>query len=148
MIQPWPERPLWSPPVIRNLPRTLGLIRSLSFALLASCVFAGLQACGDAGNSDRNKAQIRLVNATGAQSVYAQLALRLNDELRQGQVAYGDNALYTEVNDGSPTLTIHNQNSATALLTASTSLSKARYYTSLAFGGAGALRQVLLDENS
>ncbi len=133
--------------MIRNLPRTLGWFRSLSIALLAIGVLAGLQACGDAGTSDRNKAQIRLVNATGTQGGYAQLALRLNDELRQGQVAYGDSALYAEVDDGSPTLTIHNQNSATALLTAGTNLSKARYYTSLAFGGAGALRQLLLDDN-
>ena len=127
--------------------RALGLFFSLSFALLASGLLAGLQACGDAGTTDRTKAQVRLVNATGIQGGYAQLALRLNDELRRGQVAYGENALYAEVDDGSPTLTIHNQNSATALLTASTTLSKGRYYSSLAFGGAGALRQVLLDDN-
>ncbi len=125
----------------------LGLFPRLFFVLLAGALLAGLQACGDAGTTDRNKAQIRLVNATGSNGGYAQLALRLNDELRQGQVAYGDNALYAEVDDGSPTLTIHNQNSATALLTANTSLSKGRYYSSLAFGAVGALRQLLLDDN-
>ncbi len=120
---------------------------ALFIALLAGLLVAGLQACGGAGNTERNKAQIRLVNATGTVGGYAQLALRLNDELRQGQVAYADNAIYSEVDDGSPTLTIHNQGSTTALLSAGTSLSKGRYYTSLAYGGAGALRQVLLDDN-
>lgn len=119
----------------------------LFVALLVGLLAVGLQACGDAGTTDRNKAQIRLVNAAGTAGGYPQLALRLNDELRQGQVGYGDNALYAEVDDGSPTLTIHSQGSATALLTAATSLSKGRYYTALAYGGAGALRQLLLDDN-
>ncbi len=123
---------------------------------LAGCLLGLLQGCGDAGTTDRNKSQIRLVNATsavastgtGAGGGYAQLALRLDDVLRQGQVAYGDNAVYAEVDDGSPSLTIHNQNnSTTALLTASTNLGKGRYYTSLAYGAVGALRQMLLDDN-
>lgn len=127
---------------------------------LASGLLVLLQACGDAGTTDRNKAQMRLVNATSSTvsagpatpssatgGGYAQLALRLDDVQRQGQVAYGDNAAYTEVDDGSPSLSIHNQNSATALLTATTSLGKGRYYTSLAYGTVGALRQVLLDDN-
>ncbi len=117
------------------------------FLLLTAWVLAGLQACGDAGTTDRNKAQIRLANATAASGGYPQLTLRLNDELRQGQVAYGENAIYAETDDGSPTLAISTQSSATALLTASTSLSKGRYYTSLAYGYAGAARQVLLDDN-
>ena len=126
---------------------------------LAGGLLGLLQACGDAGTTDRNKAQIRLVNATSStvssststSSVssggYAQLALRLDDVQRQGQVVYGDNSVYAEVDDGSPSLSIHNQNSATALLTASSSLSKGRYYTSLAYGTVGALRHVLLDDN-
>lgn len=123
---------------------------------LAGGLLGLLQACGDAGTTDRNKAQIRLVNATSSTvnttatstgGGYAQLALRLDDVQRQGQVAYGDNAVYAEVDDGSPSLSIHNQNSATALLTAATSLSKGRYYTSLAYGTVGALRHVLLDDN-
>ncbi len=120
---------------------------SLMFVAWAGFVLAALQACGDAGTTDRNKAQIRLVNATAINGGYAQLALRLNDELRQGQVAYGDNAIYAEVDDGSPTLAISTQTSATALLTATASLSKGRYYTALAYGYAGAARQVLLDDN-
>ena len=111
---------------------------------------AKLQGCGDAGTTDRNKAQMRLVNATAASVAsggYAQLVLRVNDELRQGQVAYGENALYAEVDDGSATLAISTPTSATALLTATASLSKGRYYTSLVFGYAGAARQLLLDDN-
>lgn len=122
-----------------------------AFAFVAAGLLAGLQACGDAGTTDRNKAQIRLVNATGSgagsSAGYPQLALRLNDELRQGQVAYGDNAVYAEVDDGSPTLTLSTQNSATALLTSTVNLSKGRYYTALAYGSAGTLRQLLLDDN-
>ena len=117
------------------------------FAVLSAWVLAGLQACGDAGTTDRSKAQIRLVNATAPSGGYAQLTLRLNDELRQGQVAYGENAIYAEADDGSPTLAISTQASATALLTSTASLSKGRYYTSLAYGYAGAARQVLLDDN-
>jgi hypothetical protein len=127
---------------------------------LATGLLLLLQACGDAGTTDRNKAQIRLVNATSATVIanppavatatgggYAQLALRLDDVQRQGQVSYGNSAAYSEVDDGSPSLSIHNQASSTALLTASTNLSKGRYYTSLAYGTVGALRQVLLDDN-
>lgn len=120
---------------------------NLMLVFVAAGLLAGLQACGDAGTTDRSKAQIRLVNATGVSSGYPQLALRLNDELRQGQVAYGDSAAYAEVDDGSPTLTITTPTSASALLTAGSSLSKGRYYTALAFGHAGAARQLLLDDN-
>ncbi len=115
--------------------------------LLAAVVLPLLHACGGAANTDRNQAQIRLVNATNETTGYPQLALRLDDQQRQGQVAYGENAVYAEVDDGSPTLTITTQASSTALLTTTPALAKGRYYTSLALGTAGALRQLLLDDN-
>jgi hypothetical protein len=115
--------------------------------LLAAGLMVLLQGCGGAANTERNKAQIRLVNATHASTGYPLLALRLDDQQRQGQAAYGQNAVYAEVDDGSPSLTITTQASGTALLTATPTLSKGRYYTSLALGAAGALRQVLLDDN-
>ncbi len=137
-------------PTPQRQPRPARL--GLAFLLWAVGLLGLLQACGGGASTDRNKAQIRLVNATSStistsSGGYAQLALRLDDQLRQGQVAYGDNAVYAEVDGGSPTLSITNQGSNTALLTAATSLSKGRYYTSLAYGKAGALRQVLLDDN-
>ena len=49
--------------------------------VITACLLA---ACG--GGADRTKAQLRMVNAS---SGYTQLDLRVDDQLRQGAVAYG-----------------------------------------------------------
>lgn len=99
-----------------------------------------LTACG--GGADRTKAQVRLVNA----SAYAQLDLRVDDELRQGQVAYGAAEGYVEVAPGKTT-TLSSSGLATSLLSFVPSQSKKKHYTLLAYGPTGDLRQQQLDED-
>ena len=83
-------------------------------ATLGAAPLAALQACG--GGTDRSNAQIRLVNATSLVAGYDDLALRLDDQQRQGPLAYGGSEAYAEVDNGSPTLSVSRQSSATALL--------------------------------
>jgi hypothetical protein len=111
-------------------------------AVLGGAVLA-LTACG--GGTDRTKAQMRMVNAS---SGYAQLDYRVDDQLRQGAVAYGETASYVEVDPGKASTTITAAGSPTALLSFTPGVSAKKYYTVLAYGVAGALKQLLLDENS
>jgi len=99
-------------------------------------------ACG--GGTDRNKAQVRLVNASGG---YTELGLRVDSQTRQGTVGYGATASYVEVDPDETETEITAAGSPTPLLSFTPSVSKDRYYTVLAHGEAGALRQVLLDDN-
>ncbi|MDP3612560.1 MAG: DUF4397 domain-containing protein, partial [Rubrivivax sp.] len=101
-----------------------------------------LAACG--GGTDRTKAQLRLVNAS---SGYAQLDLRVDDQLRQGGVNYGGSAGYVEIDPDDTRTSVSSVGSATALLSFTPSLSARKFYTVLAYGGAGALRHALLDDN-
>ena len=101
-----------------------------------------LGACG--GGADRTKAQVRLVNASAG---YAQLDLRVDDQLRQGAVAYGAAEGYFEVGPGKAASTISSVSSATTLLSFTPSLSEKKFYTLLAYGPAGALQYQQLDEN-
>jgi len=103
-----------------------------------------LSACGGGGN-DRTKAKLRLVNASAG---YASLDLRVDDTLTQGAVSYGNTASYTEVSPGNADSSLTVAGSATALLAFKPALSKDRHYTLLAYGGQGALKQVLLDDNA
>lgn len=107
-------------------------------ALGAALVLAG---CG--GGADRTKAQVRLVNAS---SGYGSLELRVDDEVRQAGVTYGNNAAYAEAKPGKPTA-IFATGGASALLSFTPSTDERKYYTVLAYGAAGALKQVVLDEN-
>ena len=107
---------------------------------LTACLLA---ACG--GGADRTKAQVRMVNAS---SGYAQLDLRIDDQLRQGAVAYGATAGYIEVDPGKAASSISSVGSATPLLSFTPAISEKKYYTLLAFGAAGALRQQTLDDNA
>lgn len=109
-------------------------------ALLATLLV--LAGCG--GGSDRTKAHVRLVNASGG---YAQLDLREAGTLRQGGVAYGASADYVDVDPSPDDLAVHAVGSPTALLTLHPSLSKDKRYTLLAYGRAGGLRYQLLDDN-
>ncbi len=112
----------------------------LASLLLSSTLLVA--ACG--GGSDRTKAQVRLVNASGG---YAQLDLRVDGQVRQGGVAYGATSTYAEVDPDDADTEINAANSPTPLLSFTPAVSKDRYYTVLAFGEAGALRQALLDDN-
>lgn len=102
-----------------------------------------MAACG--GGTDRTKAQVRLVNAS---SGYAQLDLRMGDQQRFGAVPYGASAGYAEVDPDDSSVSISSSGSATSLVSFTAALSAKKHYTVLAYGAAGALRQVLLDDNA
>jgi Domain of unknown function (DUF4397) len=110
-------------------------------AALAATMMVLLAACG--GGTDRTKAQVRLVNAS---SGYAQLDLRVDDKTVQSGVTYGNSASYVEA-EPSKSSAIFASNGATALLSFTPSTSERKYYTVLAYGPAGSLKQVTLDEN-
>ena len=111
-------------------------------AALAALLITLLAGCG--GGADRTKAQVRLVNASTG---YASLELRVDDESRQSGVAYGGSASYVEAKPGK-VFAVYSPSAATSLLSFTPSVSADRHYTVLAYGRAGALKQVLLDENS
>ncbi len=111
-------------------------------AALAITALAVLAGCG--GGTDRTKAQVRLVNASTG---YDRLELRVDDQLRQGSVPYGGSAGYVEAEPGK-TFTVGSPNSPTSLLSFTPSVSANKYYTLLTYGRAGALKQVLLDDNN
>ncbi|MDO8420080.1 MAG: DUF4397 domain-containing protein [Rubrivivax sp.] len=102
-----------------------------------------LAACGG-GGADRTKAQVRLVNASDA---YAALDLRVDGQVRQGGVAYGAGAGYAEVDTGEADSAITRSGSATALLSFTPAVARGKYYTLLAYGAEGALRQMQIDDN-
>lgn len=101
-----------------------------------------LVACG--GGADRTKAQVRLVNAS---SGYTGLDLRVDNELRQGAVSYGNSAAYVEADPGKA-FTLHTAGSSTSLLNFTPSVSARRYYSVLAYGPLGALKPLVLDDNA
>jgi hypothetical protein len=109
-------------------------------ALAATALVA---ACGG-GGADRTKAQVRLVNAS---SGYAQLDWRVDDQLRQGAVAYGETSSYAEADPGK-TNTLLRAGTGTALLTFNPGVSERKHYTLLAYGPQGGLKQLLLDDNA
>jgi len=102
-----------------------------------------LTACGGDG-TDRTKAQLRLVNASAA---YAALDLRVDDQVRQAGVAYGADVGYVEVDTGKADSAIARSGSATALLSFTPTVARGKYYTVLAHGAEGALRQMQIDDN-
>ncbi|RVU49435.1 DUF4397 domain-containing protein [Rubrivivax rivuli] len=111
-------------------------------ATLALAAAALLAACG--GGADRTKAQVRLVNAS---SGYTQLDLRVDNEVRQAGVSYGNAASYVEADPGKA-FTLHSAGNSTSLLSFTPSVSARKHYTVLAYGASGAARQVLLDDNA
>ncbi|MCW5636370.1 MAG: DUF4397 domain-containing protein [Rubrivivax sp.] len=110
---------------------------------LALVVALALGACG--GGVDRTKAQVRLVNASDG---YPALDFIVEGSLRQGGVAYGGSAGYAEVDTEDNDTTIAATGSPTALLSFTPSLARNRHYSVLAFGGTGALRQLVVEENA
>lgn len=111
-------------------------------AALAVAALALVSGCG--GGADRTKALVRLVNASTG---YSQLEMRVDDQLRQGGVAYGGSAGYAETDPGKP-FTVTSPSSPTALLSFTPSVSAKKYYSLLAYGRAGGLKQVMLDDNN
>lgn len=114
-------------------------------ALVVSLAAGWLAACGGGGD-DRTKAQVRLVHAADAQA-YPALELTVDGTLRHGNVAYGQTAAYADIDPDKTTSAISAAGSPTALLNFTPSVARNRHYTVLAFGGAGTLRQLLVDEN-
>jgi Domain of unknown function (DUF4397) len=142
-----------------------GLVSRLTLVLVAALA-ASLAACGG-GATDPSKAQLRLVNATGpviastpitsapitsTSATYNELALRLDGQAVQGQVAYGETGTYAEVGTGSPAATLTRPASSAALLSFTPSLAKGKYTTVLAYGSErgneGTLAQLALDDNA
>lgn len=108
---------------------------------MAALLLMLLAACG--GGTDRTKAQVRLVNASTG---YAALELRVDNQTRQSSVAYGGSSAYVETDPGK-TNAIFSPGSPTALLSFNPAVSAKKYYSLLAYGAAGVLKQVLLDDN-
>lgn len=122
----------------------MSMLRRTAVGALAAAAAAAalLAACG--GGADRTKAQVRLINA----SDYVQLDLRVDGELRQGQVSYGNSANYVEVDPDEADTQVTAAGSSTALLSFTPSVSKKKHYAVLAYGSQGALKQVVLDEDT
>lgn len=114
--------------------------------LMAAALASVLAACGGGGD-DRTKAQVRLVHAADA-AAYPALQLTVDGTVRQGDIAYGQTAAYAEIDPDRTTSTISAAGSPTALLNFTPAVARNRHYTVLAFGGAGTLRQLLVDENA
>jgi len=112
--------------------------------LLAALVAFGLLAgCG--GGTDRTKAHVRLVNASAG---YARLDVNQAGTPRQTALGYGQTAAYADFDRGSDTdLTVLATAAPTAMVTLRPALAKDQYYTLLAYGGAGALATLMLDDN-
>ena len=118
------------------------LVRWILWLLLCATA-AALSGCYVAPD-DRTKARLRLVNATRD---YASLDLRVDGSLRQSAVAYGGSAGYVEIEPDKASTTLTTSGSATSLLSFTPTVAKNQDYAVLAFGKAGALREVVLDEN-
>ncbi len=119
-------------------------MRGVTMKWLGPClaVLGLLAACG--GGEDLTKAKVRLVNASG----YSALDMVVGDEAKLTSVAYGSTETYADVDPGKSGTELRRTGGSTALLSFTPALSKKRYYTVLAYGGEGALRSLLLDDNS
>jgi hypothetical protein len=111
---------------------------------LATVAVAALSLAACGGGTDKTKAQVRLVNAT---IDYGSLQMSVDGSLRQSGLGYGSTADYTEVDPGKAASIISQTGSATSLLSFTPSVSKGDYYTVLAYGALGTLKQVTLDDN-
>jgi hypothetical protein len=122
--------------------RTHPLRRRTALAALALPAVAALPGCG--GGTDRRRAQVRLVNASTGNPL---LELRVDDQLKHAAVAYGERAAYAEADPDEPETTVFASGSPTALLRFVPPYANDRWFTVLAFGPAGALRALTLDDN-
>jgi hypothetical protein len=117
--------------------------RRLATGLVLVLPALWLAACGGGNDRDRTSAQLRLVNASG----YTALDLRVDDSARQTQVAYGDSAVYVNVDPDDASTAVTRSGSTTALQSLTPALARDNSYTLLAYGPEGALRVLLLDDN-
>ncbi len=101
-----------------------------------------MAACG--GGADKTKAHVRLVNASGG---YSALQLQVKDSTVVASAGYGENAAYQDVDKGTSDASVSRPGSATVLSTTSISLGKDDFYTLLAYGAAGDLATLLIDDN-
>lgn len=128
--------------VLRAIGR--GGSRLLFAAGLAGLVgLSGLAGCG--GGEDLSQARVRLVNAS--QAVDA-LDLVVDNRRVHTAVAYGESPRYAGVDTDDPELRVARSGSPAALVTLRPSLSAGDRYTVVAYGGDGAVRAVLLDDNA
>lgn len=142
--------PLLSPAALRAcfspvtcLARLARLARSArAVAALVAAVLAGAALTGCYSGPDRTKALVRLVNA----STYASLDLRVGDVVQQSAVDYGGNAAYVDVDPGLTQASVNAAGSATALTSFTPSFTRRKHATVLAYGNAGALQQLTLDD--
>ncbi len=93
---------------------------------------------------DRTKAHVRLVNASNG---YENLDLRLQELLTLSTAGYGTATEYSEADASATAATLASAGAATTLSQFTTSLSRDKYFSVVAYGNAGALRQVVLDDN-
>jgi hypothetical protein len=85
--------------------------RQATLALAAgAALLAG--ACGGGEERKRRRSPVRLVNASTG---YDSLELRVDDQLLQAAVAYGERAAYAEADPDEPEVTVFSTGSPTAL---------------------------------
>lgn len=120
-----------------------GARRALLAAGLGLAIVLGLAACG--GGEDRSKAQVRLVHASTG---YAALDLVVDGQRLRRDVAYGGDRAYVEVDPDAADTQITPAGATTALVRTTPALAKRRHYALVAYGAAGSLRAVLLDEDA
>jgi hypothetical protein len=119
------------------------MFKSVVRGMLLAAVVAWLASCG--GGEDPTKARLRFVNAS---SGYVSLDLVVDDERRFGAVPYAGNDTYVEVDPDQTDSDVRLAGGSTALVNLTPSLQEDHDYTLLAYGGAGALKTLLLDENN
>jgi len=118
-------------------------MRGLTIKWLVGLAVLGLlAACG--GGDDRTKAKVRLVNASG----YSALNMVVDDETKLSSVAYGSTETYVDVDPDETATELRRSDGSSALLSFTPTLTKNRHYTVLAYGAEGALKSLLLDDNS
>ncbi len=119
--------------------------RGMLTIVMVGATALALSACYN--GSDRSKAHLRLVNATSANGGYGTLELRLQELLTHSTAGYGTATEYTDTDPGATLATLASAGAASTLSSFTTSLSRDKYFTVLAYGSAGNLKQVLLDDN-
>jgi len=112
-------------------------------ALAATAAMVLVAACG--GGTDKTKAHVRFVDAS---SGYSTLSMTIGSTSVAAGVAYGGTTNYIDVSPSDTDSSITSTGSATVLSSKTLSLSKDTYYTMLAYGKAGALTSVLLEDNN
>ncbi len=115
---------------------------SLMLGVLALALTT-LQACG--GGADRTKAHVRLVNASAD---YPSLSLTIDGSTLTPAAAYGDSPDYADATRGTQNLDVYSAGSAAVQKSVTAGLGKDGYYSLVAYGKAGSLATVLLDDST